>query len=88
LNRKKSSFSVPGILDVETQSFKNPVIGEEQDTKIQLPKGWKLAEAAKTTIMCITTPSLNYDHSGLGIKSKMVTNFTPVYYTLDTAACF
>lgn len=66
LNGKKSSFSVPGVLDVLTESFTNPVTGEEQDTKIQLPKGlvWKLAEAAKTAIMRITTQSLNYDHSG------------------------
>jgi hypothetical protein len=42
------------------------VTGEEQDTKIQLPKGfiWKLADAAKTKIMRISTPSLNFDHSG------------------------
>jgi hypothetical protein len=66
INGKKSSFSVPGIMDVQTESFINPVTGEEQDTKIQLPKGfiWKLAEAAKSRIMRITTQSLNFDHSG------------------------
>jgi hypothetical protein len=66
LNGKKSSFSVPGVMDVQTEGFTNPVTGEEQDTKIQLPKGfiWKLAEAAKSKIMRITTQSLNYDHSG------------------------
>jgi hypothetical protein len=66
LNGKKSSFSVPGVMDVQTESFTNPVTGEEQDTKIQLPKGfmWKLAEAAKSKIMRITTQSLNFDHSG------------------------
>jgi hypothetical protein len=44
---------VPGVVNVEVESFKNPVTGEEQDTKIQLPKGlvWKLVEAAKTKIM-------------------------------------
>jgi hypothetical protein len=49
-------------MDVQTESFTNPVTGEEQDTKIQLPKGfiWKLAEAAKSKIMHITTPR----HSG------------------------
>lgn len=37
-------------MDEQVESFVNPVTGEEQDTKIQLPKGfiWKLAEAAKT----------------------------------------
>ena len=63
---KRSSFSVWGILDVQSESFVNPVTGEEQDTKIQLPKGfiWKLADAAKTKVIRITTPHLNYDHSG------------------------
>jgi hypothetical protein len=37
LNGKKSSFSVPGVMDVQTESFTNPVTGEDQDTKIQLP---------------------------------------------------
>src|SRR5918996_2106271 len=66
LNGKRSSFSVPGVIDVQTESFTNPVTGEEQDTKVQLPKGfiWKLAEAAKSKIMRITTQSLNFDHSG------------------------
>ena len=66
IDGKRSSFSVPGIVNVEVESFKNPVTGEEQDTKIQLPKGfiWKLAEAAKTKIMRITSPDLNFDHTG------------------------
>ena len=60
IDGKRSSFSVPNIMDVQVESFVNPVTGEEQDTKIQLPKGfiWKLAEAAKTKIMHISTPSL------------------------------
>jgi hypothetical protein len=63
---KKSSFSVPGILDVQLENLVNPVTGEEQDTKVQMPKGfiWKIAEAAKTKAMKIMTPSLNFDHSG------------------------
>ena len=66
IDGKKSSFSVPGVMDVQLESFKNPVTGEEQDTKIQIPKGfiWKLAEAAKSKIMRISTPSLNFEHSG------------------------
>jgi hypothetical protein len=34
--------------------------------KIQLPKGfiWKLAEEAKSRIMHISTPHLNFDDSG------------------------
>ncbi len=66
IDGKKSSFSVPGVMDVQLESFKNPVTGEEQDTKIQIPKGfiWKLAEAAKSKIMRISTPSLNFEDSG------------------------
>lgn len=66
INGKNSSFSVPDVMDVQVESFTNPVIGQEQETKVQLPKGfiWKLAEAAKSKIMRITTPSLNFEHSG------------------------
>ena len=66
IDGKRSSFSVPDIMDVQVEGFKNPVTGEEQDTRIELPKGfiWKIAEAAKTKIMRITTPALNFDHSG------------------------
>ena len=57
---------MPGIINVETESFTNPVTGEEQDTKIQIPKGfiWKLADAAKSKVMRITSPDLKFDHSG------------------------
>jgi len=66
INGKKSSFSVPGIIDVQLESFKNPVTGEEQETKIQLPKGFifKMADAAKTKLMRILTPNINFDDSG------------------------
>jgi hypothetical protein len=66
IDGRKSSFSVPGIIDVQLDAFKNPVTGEEQDTKIQLPKGFifKIADAAKTKVMQILTPSLNFDDSG------------------------
>lgn len=63
---RQSSFSVPGVLDVEVENFKNPVTGAEQDTKMHLPQGfaWKMADCAKTRIMKILTPSLNFDESG------------------------
>ena len=50
IDGKRSSFSIPGILNVKLKSFLNPVTGEEQDTRIQLPRGfiWKLSEGAKT----------------------------------------
>lgn len=66
INGKKSSFSVPGVLDVEVESFVNPVTGEEQDTKLQLSKGFifQLADACKSKLMKVSTPSLNFDDSG------------------------
>jgi hypothetical protein len=66
IDGRKSSFSVPGIIDVQVENFVNPVTGEEQNTKIQLPKGFifKLADAAKTKVMKILTPNLNFDDSG------------------------
>lgn len=66
VNGTRSSFSVLGIVDVQLENFINPVTRDEQNTKIQLPKGfiWKLADAAKTKVMKILTPNLNFDHSG------------------------
>ena len=64
---KRSSFSVAdGVIDVQVENFVNPVTGEEQDTKLQLPNGFifKVADAAKTKIMRILTPNLNFDDSG------------------------
>lgn len=63
---KKSSFSVPGEMDVQVESFKHPVTREEQETKIQMPKGFifKMADAAKTKLIRISTPNMNFDDSG------------------------
>ena len=33
IDGRKSSFSVPGIIDVKLENFINPVTGEDQDTK-------------------------------------------------------
>ena len=51
IDGRKSNFSVPGIVNVEVESHINPVTGEEQDTKVQIPKGfiWKLADQRDQT---------------------------------------
>ena len=69
IDGKKSSFSVPGVIDVQVESFVNPVTGEEQETIIQLPKGfiWKTGQAAKSKLMKISTPQLNFDDSGQSV---------------------
>jgi hypothetical protein len=66
INGKNSGFSIQNVLDVQLENFKNPVTGEEQETKIELPKGfiWKVADAAKSKEMHITTPSMNFNESG------------------------
>jgi hypothetical protein len=66
MNGKKSTFSIPNVLDVQLESFKNPVTGEEQDTRLQLPKGFifQLADACKSKVMKISTANLNFDDSG------------------------
>ncbi|MDA4112899.1 MAG: DUF1326 domain-containing protein, partial [Thaumarchaeota archaeon] len=66
LNGRNSSFSVPGTIDVQTESFKNPVTGEEGDTRIKLSKGfiWTESLACKTKKMRIVSPSLTFDESG------------------------
>lgn len=66
IDGKKSTFSVPGILDVQVETFKNPVTGEDQETKMNLPQGfsWKVADCAKTKLMKIATPNFNFDDSG------------------------
>jgi len=63
---KKSSFSVPGVIDVQTDTFKNPVTGAESDTRITLPNGfiWKEAMACYTKKMRVVSPSITFDDSG------------------------
>ncbi len=66
IDGKKSSFTIPGVLEAGIEGFKNPVTGEEQDTKLNLPQGFmfKEADCAKSTTMKIMTPNLNFDDSG------------------------
>ena len=66
IDGRRSSFAVQDVLDVKVENFKDHVTGAEQDTKINLPQSfvWKVADCAKTRVMKITTPSLNFDDSG------------------------
>jgi hypothetical protein len=64
---RRSGFRVPGALEVAMAPFVNPVSGEEQDVRVNLPKGfiWKSVKAAKTAVMRILgTGPLSFDHSG------------------------
>jgi len=66
IDGKRSSFAVPGVLEVQLAPHVDPVSGNEHDVQISLPKGfiWQLANAVKTAVMKITTPNLNFDYSG------------------------
>ena len=66
IDGKNSSFSVPGVIDVKVQPFRNPVTGEESQTEIHIPNGfiWQTAKAAMTKIMRIVSPNLSFDDSG------------------------
>jgi hypothetical protein len=64
---RRSAFRVPGAVEVALVPFVNPVSGEEQDVRVNLPKGfiWRSVKAAKTAVMRILgTGPLSFDHSG------------------------
>jgi hypothetical protein len=61
IDGKKSSFSVPDILEVQVEAFTNPVAREEQDTKIKLLKdsyGNLQNQQSQIKIMCTSIPAL------------------------------
>jgi len=64
---RRSGFRVPGAVEVAMAPFVNPVSGEEQDVRVNLPKGfiWRSVKAAKTAVMRILgTGVMSFDHSG------------------------
>src|SRR2546427_265288 len=64
---RQSSFRVPGALEVQLAPFTNPVSGEVQDVRLNLPKGFifRSAQAARTLVMSILgTGALSFDHAG------------------------
>ncbi len=66
IDGKNSRFAVPGVLDVQIESFKNPVTGDEQNTEVHLPTGFifQTAKACKTKVMRIVSPNITFDDSG------------------------
>src|SRR5262249_43501329 len=64
---RRSAFRVPGAIDVALAPFTNPVSGEVQDVRLNLPKGFifRSAQAARTLVMRILgTGPLSFDHAG------------------------
>jgi hypothetical protein len=64
---RRSSFRVPSVLEVALAPHTNPVSGDVQDVRINLPKGFifRTAQAGRTLIMKILgTGPLSFDHAG------------------------
>jgi hypothetical protein len=64
---RRSSFRVPNVCEVALAPFTNPVSGEMQDVRLNLPKGFifRSAQAARTLVMkLLGTGPLSFDHSG------------------------
>ena len=67
IDGRRSSFRVPGHLDVALAPFTNPVSGEVQDIRVNMPKGFifRSAQAARSLVMkLLGTGPLSFDHSG------------------------
>ena len=64
---RRSTFRIPGALEVQLAPFTNPVSGEVQDVRVNLPKGFifRSAQAARTLVMKILgSGPLSFDHAG------------------------
>jgi len=64
---RRSSFRVPNVCEVSLAPFTNPVSGEVQDVRLNLPKGFifRSAQAARTLVMkMLGTGALSFDHAG------------------------
>ena len=63
---RSGRFAVPSILEASLTPHTDPVSGNEQEVEIHLPKGfiWKTAQAAKTAVMKILSPNMNFNHAG------------------------
>jgi len=62
----RSSFRVPGVLEVQFAPHTDPMSGDEHEVVVNLPKGFifQTAHAVKTAVMKILSPNLNFEHSG------------------------
>ena len=64
---RRSEFRIPGHLVVALAPHTNPVSGEVQDIRVNMPKGFifRSAQAARTLVMKLFgTGTLSFDHSG------------------------
>ena len=66
LDGSRSSFKVPGVLEVELAPHLDPIDGGEHEVMVNVPKGFifQTAHAVKTAVMRILSPNLNFEHGG------------------------
>jgi hypothetical protein len=67
IDGRRSAFRVPGHLEVALAPHTNPVSGEVQDIRVNMPKGFifRSAQAARTLVMkMLGVGTLSFDHSG------------------------
>jgi hypothetical protein len=67
INGRKSSFRVPGIIDVAMTSLISPVTGDERAVHIVYPKGgflWNDGDVGTTSTMRITHGDFNFQYPG------------------------
>ena len=67
INGRKSSFRVPGIIDVAMTSLISPVTGDEREVHIVYPKGgflWNDGDVGTTSTMHITHGDFNFQYPG------------------------
>lgn len=67
LEGKRSSFEIPGVLELELTPLMNPVTGEEKDVQIHYPKGgffWNTADCTTSATMRFEHGDLSFSHPG------------------------
>ncbi len=67
INGRKSSFRIPGIIDVNMTSLINPVTGAENEVHVVYPKGgflWNDGDVGTTSTMRINYGELNFQYPG------------------------
>lgn len=67
INGRKSSFRIPGIIDVAMTSLINPVTGAENEVHVVYPKGgflWNDGDVGTTSTMRISHGALTFQYPG------------------------
>jgi len=67
INGRKSSFRIPGIIDVAMTSLINPVTGGESEVHVVYPKGgflWNDGDVGTTSTMRINHGEFHFQYPG------------------------